>query len=155
MQIIFIEVKVACHFFAKSFSLKAICSSCFLAICKMYFPSWQWYAGFWFWLYRLLAITESLPGGGGVPAPLFPEIVWLVPLFPKNRKFVSIFSLFPKIVFVPLKIWPLFPCSPEINAVFHCSLNSPGGPYCVSFTELNKMPSLLSCYFYSSESTSP
>ena len=45
-------------------------------------------------------ICEALPGGYLFPCS--PEINWLVPLFPKNRKFVFLSSLFPNIVFVPL-----------------------------------------------------
>ena len=67
-------------------------------------------------------INEALPGGGGgYLLPCSPEINWLVPLYPKNRKFVFLCPLFPNIVFVPLfppKIWPLFPCSPEIYTPF-------------------------------------
>ena len=62
-------------------------------------------------------IIEALPGGGG-GGP--------VALFPKNRKFVFLCSLFPKIVSVPLKIWPLFPCSPEINTIFPLFPQTPG-----------------------------
>ena len=64
--------------------------------------------------------TEALPGGY-----LFPcshEINWLVPLFPKNRKFVFLCSLFPNIgffncspqnlAFVPLFPWNKCPVSP-------------------------------------------
>ena len=35
--------------------------------------------------------------------------------------FVFLYSLFPNIVYVPLKIWPVFLCSPEENAIFPCS----------------------------------
>ena len=72
---------------------------------------------------RYHASTEALPGG--MPVPLFPEINWLVPLFPKNRKFVFFCSLFPKnrkfvflcslfpnIVFVPLFPSKFGLCSP-------------------------------------------
>ena len=55
----------------------------------------------------LVLTVEALPereGGGGVPVPLFPEINWLVPLLPKNRKLAFLCSLFPNIVFVSLKI---------------------------------------------------
>ena len=44
----------------------------------------------------------SQGGGGGYLFPCSPEINWLVPLFPKNRKFVFLCSLFPNIVFIPL-----------------------------------------------------
>ena len=33
---------------------------------------------------------------------------------------------------VPLKIWPLFPCSPEINTIFPCSPIPLGGPHYLS-----------------------
>ena len=50
------------------------------------------------------AIPEEGMRGGGVPVPLFPERNWLVPLLPKNRKLAFLCSLYPNIVFVPLKI---------------------------------------------------
>ena len=59
-----------------------------------------------------LSNTEALPGGYLFPCS--PEINWLVPLFPKNRKFVFLCSLFPNIVFVPLFASKF----PEINALF-------------------------------------
>ena len=67
----------------------------------------------------LKLINEALPGGGYL-FPCSPEINWLVPLFPKNRKFVFLCSLFPNIVFVPCSPQNLtfFPCSPEINTLF-------------------------------------
>ena len=40
--------------------------------------------------------------GSGYLFPCSPEINLLVPLFPNNRKFVLLCSLFPNIVFVPL-----------------------------------------------------
>ena len=42
------------------------------------------------------------PRGGGTCSL---EIDWLVPLFPKNRKFVFLCSLFPNISFVPMFPW--------------------------------------------------
>ena len=75
----------------------------------------------------------TLVGGGGVPVLLFscsPEIIWFVPLFPKSKFFSC--SLFPNIVFFPpfsLKIWPLFPCTAEINALFHWIPNPLGWPH--------------------------
>ena len=38
----------------------------------------------------------------GYPFPCFNEINWIVPLFPKNRKFVFLCSQFPNNVFNPL-----------------------------------------------------
>ena len=35
--------------------------------------------------------------------------------------FVFLYSLFPNIVSVPLKVWPFFLCSPWINVIFPCS----------------------------------
>ena len=54
----------------------------------------------------LVLTVEALPEGGmrGVPVPLFPEINWLVPLLPQNRKLAFLCFLFPNFVFVPLKI---------------------------------------------------
>ena len=61
------------------------------------------------------------------PFPLFhkthggtcsPEINWLVPLFPKNRKVVFLCSLFRNSVFVPLSPSKFDLCSPEINTLF-------------------------------------
>ena len=54
----------------------------------------------------IVLTVEALPEGGmrGIPVPLFPQINWLVPLLPKNRKLAFFCSLFPNIVFVPLKI---------------------------------------------------
>ena len=67
----------------------------------------------------LPAGEEALPGGGGgYLFPCSPEINWLVPLFPKNRKFVFLCSLFPNIVFVPLFPSEFGLCSPEINTLF-------------------------------------
>ena len=47
-----------------------------------------------------------------------PEINWLVTLIPKNRKFDLYVPQFCLCYLVPLKVWPLFPCSPETNALF-------------------------------------
>ena len=69
-------------------------------------------------------------GGGGVPVLLFPlntlvcspvpqVLIFLCPLFPN---FVS-FSPF------SLKIWPWFPCTTEINALFHWYPNPLGWPH--------------------------
>ena len=56
--------------------------------------------------------TEALPGGRGYLFPCSPEIDWLVPLFPKNREFVFLCSLFPNIVFVPIFFSKFDICSP-------------------------------------------
>ena len=67
---------------------------------------------------------------GGYLFPCTPEINWLVPLFPKNRK-KKCFLMFPVPQYclcspVPLKIWHLFPCSPEINTLFPLFPKTPG-----------------------------
>ena len=74
----------------------------------------------------MLDDCQKRPSQGGYLFPCSPEINWLVPLFPKNRKFVFLCSLFPNIVFVPLKILPLFSCSPEINTLFPLFPKTPG-----------------------------
>ena len=64
------------------------------------------------------------------------EINWLVSLFPHDEKKFFMFPVpqyflcFP----VPLKIWPLFPCSPEINVIFLCSQKSWEGLYSVNLS---------------------
>ena len=68
-------------------------------------------------------------GGGGYLFPCSPEINWLVPMFPRNKK--KMFSMFPVPQYclcspVRLKIWPLFPCSPEINALVPLFPKAPG-----------------------------
>ena len=59
-------------------------------------------------------------GGGGVPVPLFPWNKLACSPVPEIWKIW--FSMFPVPQYcpcspVPLKIWPLFPCSPKINAL--------------------------------------
>ena len=39
-------------------------------------------------MHRLVTMLMMRPSQGVVPVPVFPEINLLVPLFPKNRKFV-------------------------------------------------------------------
>ena len=78
-------------------------------------------------------IVRPSRGGGGYMFPCPPEINWLVPLFPQNRKIVFLCSLFPNIVFVPLfpsnfGIW-----SPEIYALFHLFPKTPGRASIVVF----------------------
>ena len=79
-------------------------------------------------------LRPSQGGGGGYLFPCSPEINWLVPLFPKNRKFCFLMFPVPQYCLcspVPLKILPLFPCSPEINTLFPCSPKPLGRPpYC-------------------------
>ena len=73
---------------------------------------------------------EAFPGGYLFPCS--PEINWLVPLFPKNRKCAFLCSVFPNIVFVtpfPSKFGLCSPCSPEINGLFPCSPKPLGGPH--------------------------
>ena len=72
------------------------------------------------------ALMRPSQGGGGVTVPLYPEINWLVPLFPKNRKFVFLCSLFPNIVFVPLFPSKFDLCSPKINTLFPLFPQTPG-----------------------------
>ena len=60
-----------------------------------------------------------------------PEINWLVPLFPKNRKFVFLSSLFPNIVFVPLFPWNKYP--------FSCYPKHLGGPLYRSLASLMRI----------------
>ena len=69
------------------------------------------------WYYVASVIWEALLGGG--TCSLFPwsKLDWS----PVLSKFVFLCSLIPNIVFVALKIWPLFLCSPEINALYPCS----------------------------------
>ena len=65
--------------------------------------------------------------GGSVSVPLLLKINWLDPLKLENL-FLDLFSVpqyclyFP----VPIKIWPLFPCSPEINAHLSLFPHTPG-----------------------------
>ena len=78
---------------------------------------------------------EALPGGYLFPCS--PEINWLVPLFPKNRK--CVFFMFRVRQYclcspVPLKIWPLFPCSPEIKGLFPLFPKTPGRASCIKGT---------------------
>ena len=58
-------------------------------------------------------------GGEGVHVTLFLWNRLACSSVPSN--FVFLYSLFPNIVSVPLKIGPFFLCSPEINALFPCS----------------------------------
>ena len=87
--------------------------------------------------------------------PCSPEINWLVPLFPKNRKFCFLMFPVPQYCLlspVPLKIWPLFPCSPKINTLFPCSPKPLGGshilfelidfPTCIGLHSSNKLDSI-------------
>ena len=75
---------------------------------------------------------EAIPGGYLFPCS--PEINWLVPLFPKNRKFVFLCSLFPNIVFVPLFPSKFGLCSPEINALFPLFPKTPGRAWMMAQT---------------------
>ena len=70
----------------------------------------------------------GLPGGGTCS----PEINWLVPWFPKNLKFVFLYSLFPNTVFVPCSPQNLTFCSPvplKKIPFFPCSTKPLGGPH--------------------------
>ena len=65
---------------------------------------------------------------GGSLFPCSSEINWLVPLFPKKSKICFLMFPVPQYCLcspVPLKIWPLFPCSPEINTHFRLFLSNP------------------------------
>ena len=69
----------------------------------------------------------------GVPGPLFPWNKLACSHVPKKLK-MCCFLMFPVPQYclcspVPIKIWPLFPCSPEINALFPlCSQKTLWGP---------------------------
>ena len=69
------------------------------------------------------------PRGGGVPVPLFPWNKLACSLVPQISKIW--FCMFPVPQYclcspVPLKIWPLFLCSPEINALVPLFPKTPG-----------------------------
>ena len=75
---------------------------------------------------------KALLVGGGVHVPLFPWNNLACSPVPQNSKICVLMFTIPQYCLctpVLLKIWPLFPCSYEINAIFRCSPKLLGGPH--------------------------
>ena len=77
--------------------------------------------------------------GGGVPVPLFPLNKLACSHVPQKSKICFLMFPVPQYCLcspVPLKIWPLFPCSPEINALFPLLTKTPGRASMMDYLEI-------------------
>ena len=90
--------------------------------------------------------SQGRGGGGGVPVSLFPWNKLACSPVPQNSKICSLMFPVPHYCLcspVPLKILPLFPCSPEINTLFPLFPKTPGrapllGPTYCTWIEMSK-----------------